>query len=277
MNDLCVHPKTQADMSSLILNKPHAILLTGPSGIGKKALSKSLAKKLLDIEDWEGYPYKLIISSDKTIGIDSIREMEHFLTLKVPSTKSPNRIVIIEDAEKLSLESQNALLKTLEEPPESTVILMTLSHSNLLLGTLRSRTQKLNVTMPDENSLRELYSSTPDQTFNQAYLISGGLPGLLHSLIDNEDHPLKAATTSARDILSSNLYERSLMVNSLSKDSAKLMDILQIMEQMATVSLKKGVNQEKWQRILRAAYETRANISKNAQTKLALLKLMFSL
>jgi DNA polymerase-3 subunit delta' len=277
MTNLSLHPKTRADINSLISSVPHGILITGASGIGKKAVARYISEEFLGVDSLEDYPYALVIGSDKSIGIDSIRQVEHFLSLKVPNDKSPNRIVLIEDSEKLTLESQNALLKNLEEPPEKTVVLMTLSHVNLLLPTLRSRAQRLHVVPPDEASLRQLYSSTAEQEFNQAYLISGGLPGLLHALLTHEDHPLKTATTEARSILSKSLYERSLMVNSLSKDASRLLDVLQIMEQMATVSLRKNVNPDKWQKVLSAAYDTKASLSKNAQTKLTLLKLMFSL
>lgn len=278
MKNLCLHPKTKKDVERLIDSKPHAALIIGGSGIGKKSLAKSIGESLLNVGSLDDYPYSLVISPEgKSISIESVRQMEHFLSLKVPNNKSPNRAVLIEDSENLTHEAQNALLKTLEEPPKDTVILMTLSNLNQLLPTIRSRAQKLYITSPDEASLRNFYKSTIPEVFNQAYLISGGLPGLLSALISSDDHPLKLATAEARSILSKNLYERSLLINNLAKDTVKLMDTLQIMEQMATVSLKRDSSSDRWQKVLEASYRARAELTSNAQTKLVLLKLMMSL
>ncbi|MEI9914152.1 MAG: hypothetical protein WDN66_04200 [Candidatus Saccharibacteria bacterium] len=58
----------------------------------------------------------------KSISIDEVRAINDFLMLKVPVKRTINRIVIIEKAERLTLEAQNALLKNLEEPPLGTVL-----------------------------------------------------------------------------------------------------------------------------------------------------------
>ncbi|HET8991461.1 MAG TPA: AAA family ATPase [Candidatus Saccharimonadales bacterium] len=278
MPKLCLSSKTQEDIRHLIKLAPHAIMLIGPNGIGKKSLGKYLAESVLDITDLDNYPYSLNIEPDgKSISIELVRQMEHFLALKVPIDRSPNRVLVIQEAEKLTLEAQNALLKTLEEPPASTVIIMLVASQSSVLPTIRSRTQKLHITLPSESSLRQYFSNGDDVTFNQAYLISGGLPGLMHALLENENHPLIKATEDARTILSKNLYERNLMINSLSKDSAKLLNIFQILIQMAEVSIKRGSNADKWQSILEASYEARRAVLANSQPKLVLMKLMLSL
>ncbi len=278
MKDLCLSNKTREDIERLCRTPPHALLIIGQTAIGKTTLSKYISGKLLEIEDTDSYPYALSIRPDgKSISIESVRQMDHFLNLKVPTDKRPNRIVIIEEAEKLTLEAQNALLKTLEEPPADTVIMLLCSNLNSVLPTIRSRAQKLHIIPPDEQSLRDFFSNIDDQRFNSAYLMSGGLPGLFSAIVEDTDHPLVRATTDARSILSKNIYERNLLVNNLAKDTNKLKDIIQILEQMAEVSLRRGSDTIRWRRVLTSAYEARTELDNNAQAKLVLLKLMLSL
>jgi DNA polymerase III, gamma/tau subunits len=74
----------------------------------------------------------LIQSNNREIKIDQIREAISFLSLK--SLKG--KVLIIEKAENLNTESANALLKTLEEPPSNTLIILTTSNQNQLLPTI---------------------------------------------------------------------------------------------------------------------------------------------
>lgn len=279
MTRLVLHKKTEREIKILLSSKPQSILIVGVSGIGKKSIAKVLAEQLLNTNDLNTYPYSLTIRSEnnKAIGIEFIRSLEHFLSLKVPLDSSPNRAALILDSDKLTHEAQNALLKTLEEPPKDAVIILSASHDGILLPTIRSRMQTLNITPPTENELKDHFKNVSDKEFNKAYLISGGLPGILNALIENEDHPLLSATDDARSILSKTQYERMLMINDLAKDTPKLLSTLQIMEQMAQISLERGANPKQWTKVLQASYEAYVDLSKNAQTKLTLLKLMFSL
>lgn len=131
MADLVLHPRTAEQLQQYSAVSTHAILITGQKGSGKIAVAHQLATGLLQIKTlFEDYPYKLIISplQHKAIGIAPIREVEHFLSLKVPNDRKINRVVLIEDSHTLTIEAQNALLKTLEEPPLGTVIIMTAAY-----------------------------------------------------------------------------------------------------------------------------------------------------
>lgn len=85
------------------------------------------------------HPDLKVISPEKEIKIGQIREVIDFLRLKSKTGK----VVIIEKAEKMNTEAANALLKTLEEPPENSMIILTTSNQNALLPTVVSRTRKI--------------------------------------------------------------------------------------------------------------------------------------
>lgn len=79
------------------------------------------------------------ISQKPHLGIELVRSLKRNLSRK--PYQATQRLVFIPEAEKLTLEAQNALLKTLEEPPKNTFIILTLSRKEALLPTILSRAQ----------------------------------------------------------------------------------------------------------------------------------------
>ncbi|MDB5164663.1 MAG: polymerase subunit delta [Candidatus Saccharibacteria bacterium] len=282
MSDLVVHPLTSAQLADLTAQPPHAVMLVGATGSGKTALAYRLAEEVLSLSeggfDQYGYGKTLSPVDDKAIGIEAIRELEHFLSLKVPSQAANHRIVIIEAAHKLTTEAQNALLKTLEEPPTGTVLILTASNEQALLPTIRSRVQVVAIKRPDRQALNEYFGERGFKSadIKQAYGVSGGLPGLMHALLSDDEHPLRVATDKARTLLGQTSYERLLMVDELAKQKGLALDVLFILQQMAHVSLQTATDKAaaKWQAILTASYQASEELSTSAQPKLALTNLM---
>ncbi len=91
-------------------------------------LLKNLAVSVFD---------RLIIEEGIALGIEKIREIQHFLILK--SYNSPNRAIIVPNFDKATHQAQNAFLKTLEEPPANTYIILTTTNVDLILPTIVSR------------------------------------------------------------------------------------------------------------------------------------------
>ncbi len=83
------------------------------------------------------HPDIMIVSSEKEIKIDQIRQVIQFLKLK------RKKVVIIEKAEKMNVEASNALLKTLEEPSDKSIIILTTSNQESVLPTIVSRCKKI--------------------------------------------------------------------------------------------------------------------------------------
>ncbi|NPA58660.1 MAG: DNA polymerase III subunit [Aquificae bacterium] len=83
------------------------------------------------------HPDLMVVSPEREIRIDQIRQVIDFLKLK------KKKAVIIEKAERMNLEASNALLKTLEEPPENSLIVLTTSNQAKLLPTIVSRCKKI--------------------------------------------------------------------------------------------------------------------------------------
>lgn len=286
MSDLLVHPLTEKQFTAFVNAPSHALMLIGPPGSGKRALAMRLAEAVLSIGEgsFDTHPYALLIAPEaegKAIGIEAVRSLERFLALKVPVNAELNRVVVIENAHVLTLEAQNALLKMLEEPPAGTLIILTVRHEQTVLPTIRSRAQSIAVGRLEKPTLEAHFSAQDfdPSAIARAYAISGGLPGLMHALLHESEHPLVKATEQARRLLSQSAYERLSMVDELSKQRALAFDVTVILQQMAHISLQKATGQaaKKWQAVLEASYEAGEALAVNAQPKLVLTKLMLSL
>ncbi len=124
------------------------------------------------------------IPGNSTIKIDQIRSMERRLSRK--SFENKGHIEIIVDADRMGVEAANALLKTLEEPPDDTVIILISSAWSALLPTVRSRAHMVRFRRLDENLIVDILMSRTGMNRELAAEIavaSDGRPGMafMHS------------------------------------------------------------------------------------------------
>jgi DNA polymerase-3 subunit delta' len=227
LNNFLLHPRTKSQIELLLRRPAHATLICGPAGSGKKTLAKAIASELLGIQKLEDYPYFMHVSKLKNkhdISIDQVREIIESAKLKIPGNKEVQRVIIIDDAQNLSIPAQNALLKILEEPNDNTVFLLGVSLAQEVLPTIISRTRSLDV-LPVTLEQAEAYfgRSYTSEQLNTAWQLSGGLTGLLTALLlDDQSHPLKEAVKQSRLFLGSKTYDRLRMMESLSRDKQQL-------------------------------------------------------
>lgn len=115
----------------------HAYMFEGIEGIGKKKFTGELSRILLNSENVDSSPdYINIYPDGSSIKIAQIRKLQTDIIIK---PHKDYKIYIINDAEKMTIEAQNALLKTLEEPPGYAIMILITSNKEALLDTIKSR------------------------------------------------------------------------------------------------------------------------------------------
>ena len=301
MDQLVLHPQTRQHIERCLAQPSHAILLIGAEGIGKHTVAMAIMQQLLGLDSLEAvsqYPYtrEVVPEKDKSsIGIEAIRELQHFASLKLPGgSKSQQqlRFIFVPKAHAMTTEAQNGLLKLLEEPPQDTHFIMTADSAQQLLPTVRSRSQQLTLNRPSKADLEQHFQAGYDaQAIQQAYLMSGGLPGLMTALLSNEDHPMRQAAQTARQLLQASQFERLCKVDELSKKKPEALQVLAVLRHMAQAAIEQSAQAaqgqptdetttkrlKQWHKILQASFEAEKSYDVSAQAKLVLTNLMLAL
>lgn len=166
----------------------HSYLMIGIPGIGKKLLAKEYAKVILDSNDIINNPDFLCIEPDgNSIKIEQIRNLQKEIQEK--PIISNKKVYIIDDADLMTKEAQNCLLKTLEEPPEFAVILLIGSNENAFLPTIKSRCMILHFNRLSDSEIKSyLQEQYNELNVTQSMLdIAGGSIGRAINLKDKQE------------------------------------------------------------------------------------------
>jgi DNA polymerase-3 subunit gamma/tau len=120
----------------------HAYLLTGPRGVGKTSIARILAYEVNGLPyDEEGTHLDIIeIDAASNRRIDEIRELKE--RVNIAPTSAKYKVYIIDEVHMLTKEAFNALLKTLEEPPEHAIFILATTEAHKVPATIISRTQR---------------------------------------------------------------------------------------------------------------------------------------
>jgi DNA polymerase-3 subunit gamma/tau len=119
----------------------HAYLLTGPRGVGKTSVARIIAHAVNELEYSEDTHLDIIeIDAASNRRIDDIRDLRD--KVHIAPVSAPYKVYIIDEVHMLTGESFNALLKTLEEPPEHVIFILATTEVHKLPATIISRTQR---------------------------------------------------------------------------------------------------------------------------------------
>lgn len=283
--DVLIARETEEEMARQNAAGTQSILMVGKKGSGTGRLAMNLATQILGLESREQlvkYPYFYHLQVDedkKEIPIEQIRRVVAATSLKIPSARDGiKRVVLIENAEKLSMEAQNALLKNLEEPSTATCYILTQDAGSRLLPTVVSRCQKIIIKNPSKEAILAHY--TPGYVLAEvesAWSLSGGAPELMDELLRRETHPLRLAADEAKKFVAGDKYTKLLIVGKLANEKQDVYYFLDALEKIVghlMNSASRAGDKEKifsGGKMSQTVGEARKMLNASANTKLVLL------
>ncbi len=216
----------------------HAYLFTGSAHLGKKTVALEFIRILNGQEiDQAIHPDILIVEpeiiekngvkKELEIGIDQARKIQHQMSLF--PYQAPYKIALIDQAEKMTTEASNCLLKTLEEPLGRAILILVTAEPQLLLPTIVSRCQLIKFSpVPEQEIEKGISSISSSPVSKQIIRLANGRPGLAVQYLKNP------ALLQAQDkiinqlekLIKADLNERYQYVETITKDVPQTRQIL---------------------------------------------------
>ena len=250
--DIYGHDKIKEHLQkSIELDKvSHAYIFNGGLGAGKKTIAKLFAKTLQcekhGIEpcnechsciqaDSSNQPDIIWIRHEKpgSIGVDDIRE-QLIGDMQIKPYSSRYKIYIVDEAEKMNQQAQNALLKTIEEPPAYAVIILLTTNADAFLPTILSRCVVLNLKVVSDDKIKKYlmeHCKVPDYQADVCVAFAQGNVGKAMALASSDDfQELKAAAVQLlKRIHEIELYEFKEAIKQINEYKMEINDYLDIM------------------------------------------------
>ncbi len=187
---------------------PHAVLLIGPAGVGKRSAAAWMARQKLGLEPFGELPVHPLVAPEhadlqwlsppedkQTIGIEQIRDL--VANLGLTSYEGSGKVAVIDPANAMTVNAANSLLKTLEEPPGDTLLILVTDRVGRLPATIFSRCQRIDFAPPGTaEALSWLDQVHPGGAWTDALHVAGGAPLAAIRALDE----LETTAALARDL-----------------------------------------------------------------------------
>lgn len=229
MTQLVLSTQASQSVSRLQSKLPHSILLTGPSGVGLKTIAKHIAEHNGQVT----LVAPTLLTKKSTvaqISVERIRELYN----DTRTISRIGRIIIVDDADAMTLTAQNAFLKLLEEPNDSTYFILTSHRPKLLLPTIRSRVETHRINPVNESQMEKLFVNLPVMTPQkkaQLSFIAAQLPAELHRLASDDQLFRNRATQMglAKQLLEAGAYKRTALLHKEKLDRSQALGLIEDM------------------------------------------------
>lgn len=271
--NLMMHPASAKYIEAYVAHRPHALLITGPEGIGASSIAEHIAKQ---------FTKNIIIvlpeKDDKvdlesgTITVSLVRRL-----YEQTRTKASDRVVIVDYAERMAVQAQNAFLKLLEEPETHTSFIIVSHDPQKLLPTIHSRVQQLElrpVSKHDSQALISRLGITDATKQNQLLYMAEGLPAKLTRLTKDQAYfdAQAQGIRDARVLLQGSTYDRLIIAHKYKSDRSGSLSLIDIALRMTRQSLERSSDGRALAQ-LEALLETYDTIQANGNIRLQLARL----
>ena len=265
----------------------HSYLFVGKSGIGKKMIAKEFAKAILCLGDnkycdncksclefdGQNNPDFFIVEPDgNAIKIDQIRNMQKGVQEKPIISRS--KVYIIDNADFMTKEAQNALLKTLEEPPEFVTIILIGENENEFLTTIKSRCMIIHFNSISDSDMEKYLQENYNMnvTSNMLDVFQGSI-GKAIELKDKQEEYL-IIEQAIENIEKEDLIDliKKLDILYTSKD-----EIFDMLDYINIILLKKSKENVKYTDCIKIVENTKRRIDQNANYDMSIDNMLFNI
>lgn len=232
---LVLEPSTEKILTAFTKEPAHALLLVGDTGSGLGSLAVRIATDITG----HATDVTVIAPEQTTIPIERIRTLYE----ETRSVHKRPQVIVIDDADTLSHEAQNALLKLLEEPVQSVHFVLTSHHEEGMLPTIQSRVQTVKVkpiSTVQSEELLDLLKLTDARKRSQALFLASGFPAELTRLASDETYFAEQVryVEDARAIIQGGLYDRLRVVGAYT-DRAKALLLIAVIGRLVAYGILK--------------------------------------
>lgn len=266
----------------------HSYLFVGIEGIGKKEIAKEFAKMLLCISDNKycnicksciefdsnNNPDFLYIEPEgNSVKIEQIRYIQRKIQEK--PIISNKKVYIINDADKMTTEAQNCLLKTLEEPPEYSTIILIGSNENMFLSTIKSRCMIIHFSKIEDEKIRKYLEEKyelKDISTNMLEIFQGSIGKAI--LLKDKKEQYEKIELIIKSISQKSIIDILNMSEILYKSKEEIFDIL---EYINVILIKLSKIDYEYIKCINSVEETKTRLKQNANYDMSIDNMLFNM
>ncbi|AWK50400.1 DNA polymerase III subunit delta' [Clostridium beijerinckii] len=168
----------------------HANLIVGNDGIGKSIIAKYMSNNIIKVKDnSESVDIVKYYPSSSSFGVDDVRNVINEVSKK--PYEGDKKVLILYKCDKLTTQAQNALLKTIEEPPKGVYLILLSDSLETILDTIKSRCQIYKLTPLTKEEIliyiKEKHNDLTSENEKAALAYSAGIPGKVDRFIGDQN------------------------------------------------------------------------------------------
>ena len=266
----------------------HSYLFLGISGIGKRMIAKEFAKMILcneenkycnhcksciEFNSGNNPDFQEIEPDGTSLKIEQIRQMQNKI-IEAPII-SNKKVYIINDADLMTIEAQNCLLKTLEEPPEFVTIILIGSQESKFLSTIKSRCTIIKFKNIENNEIKKYLEKKFEITniSEEMYEIFEGSIGKAEQLKDKQELYTSIINIITK-IKSNDLIDTMKMADIIYKSQE---DKKEILEAINVILYKKSKEDMRYLNCINIIEETKKRLNANANYNMCIDNMLFKI